>query len=271
MPTKAKKTVEKDEKIELEKSSKRASTKKSSSTTTKKASSKTKTTTSKKAESSKTKTASKKKTTTTKKKTATTTRKRTTAKKKVATPTIEYYDLPYRYNETIVKVLAQTPKSLFVYWDISDSDRENLTNTFGENFFNDTIPFLRITNENNGSSFDVDIDDFANGWYVPIEDAKCTYSVALLRKQRPFRNKIVEYEIYLTTSNKIEAPNDRILFNPHTATVVYKNVKSNVITYKPAPAIATVRNYYKENYKNENIEEIIDFKNPSSSFKYTEK
>ena len=269
MPTKAKKTVEKDEKIELEKSSKRASTAKSaSSTKTKKASSKTKTATSKKANSSKTKTASKKKTTTTKKKaTASTTRKITSAKKKVVTPTIEYYDLPYRYNETIVKVLAQTPKSLFVYWDISDNDRQNLVNTYGENFFNDTIPFLRITNENNGSSFDVDIDDFANGWYVPIEDAKCTYAVSLLRKQRPFRNKIVEYEIYVTTSNKIEVPNDRILFNPHTATVVYKNVKSNVITYKPAPAITTVRNYYKENYKNENIEEIIDFKNPSSSFK----
>ena len=36
---------------------------------------------------------------------------------------LEYYDLPYRYNETIVKILAQTPKKLFVYWDISDKDR----------------------------------------------------------------------------------------------------------------------------------------------------
>ena len=37
---------------------------------------------------------------------------------------LEYYDLPYHYNETIVKILAQTPKILYVYWDISDSDRE---------------------------------------------------------------------------------------------------------------------------------------------------
>ena len=38
---------------------------------------------------------------------------------------IEYYDLPYRYNKTMVKVLAQTPTTLFVYWDISDEDKAN--------------------------------------------------------------------------------------------------------------------------------------------------
>ena len=47
---------------------------------------------------------------------------------------LEYYDLPYRYNETVVKILAQTPKRLFVYWDIADSDREKYIKTFGEDF-----------------------------------------------------------------------------------------------------------------------------------------
>ena len=28
----------------------------------------------------------------------------------------EYYDLPYRYNQTIVKLLYQTPTTLFIYW-----------------------------------------------------------------------------------------------------------------------------------------------------------
>ena len=45
---------------------------------------------------------------------------------------LEYYDLPYRYNETVVKILAQTPKILFVYWDISDSDREKYVEKYGE-------------------------------------------------------------------------------------------------------------------------------------------
>ena len=36
---------------------------------------------------------------------------------------VEYYDLPYRYNQTVIKILAQTPHSIFIYWDISDADR----------------------------------------------------------------------------------------------------------------------------------------------------
>lgn len=297
MPTKAKKTVEKNEKIKLEESVKRAktSTKKSpSGTKTKKASSKTKSTkklhgkndntlkpNNKVKSVSKGKTASSKNRVSSTRKKATSTKKTPTKKsaaieKEVATPVLdmEYYDLPYRYNETIVKVLAQTPKSLFVYWDISDYDRENLVKTFGENFFNDTIPFLRITNVNNGYSFDVDIDDFANGWYVPITDAKCTYDVSLLRKQRPFHNKIVEHEIYVTTSNKIETPNDHILFEKSSPTVLYKNVKNNNVTTKILPTsiykksrktIYGLYEYYKEIYQNEDIDEIFDLNNPSSS------
>ena len=46
----------------------------------------------------------------------------------------EYYDLPYRYNQTVVKLLYQTPTTLFIYWDISDEDREKLKETYGEDF-----------------------------------------------------------------------------------------------------------------------------------------
>ena len=48
---------------------------------------------------------------------------------------IEHYELPYRYNETIVKILYQTPNTLFVYWDISDKDRKKYLEQYGENFF----------------------------------------------------------------------------------------------------------------------------------------
>ena len=32
----------------------------------------------------------------------------------------EYYEIPQKYNETIIKVLAQNPNKLFVYWEISN-------------------------------------------------------------------------------------------------------------------------------------------------------
>ena len=60
---------------------------------------------------------------------------------------VEYYDLPYRYNETLVKILYQTPNTLFVYWDISDTDRENYIKQYGDNFFNITRPVLIIHND----------------------------------------------------------------------------------------------------------------------------
>ena len=39
---------------------------------------------------------------------------------------LEYYDLPYKYNKTVIKALAQNPNTLFVYWEISDEDIQNL-------------------------------------------------------------------------------------------------------------------------------------------------
>ena len=35
-------------------------------------------------------------------------------------------------------------------------------------------------------SFEVDINDFANSWYLNIEDAKCEYTIELGRRPNPF-------------------------------------------------------------------------------------
>ena len=110
-------------------------------------------------------TTSTKKSTTSSKKTSTT--KVSTRKKKLDSPILaEYYDLPYRYNETIVKILYQTPQILFVYWDISDTDRNKLVEKYGENFFANTKPILKVYNLTKNYSFEVEINDFANSWYI---------------------------------------------------------------------------------------------------------
>ena len=106
------------------------------------------------------------------KKSSTTNKKTTTSKKVISKKAstkaqplanvIEYYDLPYRYNETIVKILYQTPDTLFVNWDISDSDRENYIKQYGENFFNITRPVLIVHNDTMNYSFEISINDFAN-------------------------------------------------------------------------------------------------------------
>ena len=151
---------------------------------------------------------------------------------------VEYYDLPYRYNETIVKILYQTPDTLFVYWDISDKDRENYVKEYGENFFNITRPVLIVHNDTMNYSFEIPINDFANSWYLHINDSKCNYRVELGRRPNHYNaeaSKEIEENIhtdyiYVSDSNKIESPNDHVLFttNEHN-TVKFKNIKNNEV------------------------------------------
>ena len=214
------------------------------------------------------------------KKTAKTKNKVKTSAKKVANKKqpiniVESYDLPYRYNETIVKILYQTPNTLFVYWDIADSDRENYIKHYGENFFNITRPVLIIHNDTMHYNFEIPINDFANSWYLHINDSKCDYRVELGRRPN-YYNKEVTKEIeekiktdyiYVSTSNEIESPNDHVLFYRNGQKLYFKNIKSNSITEKvykfKSKDSDNVKSIYK-NYKLDEIDNRFDFRNPSS-------
>ena len=197
----------------------------------------------------------------------------------------EYYDLPYRYNQTIVKILAQTPNNLFVYWDISDEDRNILRKQYGDDFFEKTRPVLIVHNDTLNYSFEIEINDFANSWYLHVNDSKSDYRIELGRRPidyykfnedvRNMNNNIsndINY-IQITTSNEMESPNDKILFNPNEKMIYYKNVKTNETISKPIISLSFMQNIgkiyniyelYKKLYKDENVEDIYDLKNPSS-------
>ena len=186
-----------------------------------------------------------------------------TQKKSEPVTVLEHYDLPYRYNETIVRILYQTPNTLFVYWDISDKDRENYIKQFGEDFFNITYPVLIVHNDTMNYSFEVIINDFANSWYLRVNDSKCHYRVELGRKLinhfdikepeeipidsnnntnidnqnektkekinyiKNIKEKFKNDYMFVSTSNSIELPNDHILFKTNeNNTIKYRNVKT---------------------------------------------
>lgn len=279
------KKVEASKKKTTNKSSTKSSNTTKKSNKTKAVSSKTKkntTSTSKKSNSSSTsKTSSEKNTATTKKKTNSSTKNVTTTKKKSSTKKIEtnivaeYYDLPYRYNETLVKILYQTPAILFVYWDISDDDRAKFVKKYGENFFNNTKPVLKIINLTKKYDFEVEINDFANSWYINVNDANCEYRVELIRRTIKFEENLNTDYIYVSSSNDIEFPNDRILLDKLPNKINFKNVKTNAITTKDISTmrliginkIYKVHDFYKKFYKDEILEEFENktFINPSSS------
>lgn len=284
MPRKTKEQNELENDIkEPKKAIEKSST--SKKTTTKKINTTNKSTTSKASKSSTTKkgTNTKKNTDVTHKskstkKKASTTRKattkkntKTTTKKKVEI--VEYYDLPYRYNQTIVKVLAQTPTNLFIYWDISDEDRKNFEKKYGANFFEITKPILIVYNDTLGYSFEIEINDFANSWYLHVADSKCDYRIELGRRPIVKTENINKDYIYISTSNEIESPNDKILFDSNQKMVYFRDVKTGIQTEKSICTMSFIRNMgkiynvydlYKAIYQNENVEEIYDLSNPSS-------
>ena len=173
---------------------------------------------------------------------------------KIFTP--EYYDLPYRYNQTVVKILAQTPSSLFIYWDISDEDRQNLQKAYGEHIFEITKPVLIVHNLTMKYSFEVDINDFANSWYLHINDSKCEYNIELGRRPIPINYSYINnYNkdsedirpievpyIYISSSNKIESPNDKILFNKEQPKIYFRNVKTNEVIAKDISEFVFISN-----------------------------
>lgn len=220
---------------------------------------------------------------TTKKSTAkTTSRKKSLASTKLST--VEYYDLPFRYNETVVKILAQTPNVLFIYWDIADNDRKLYEEQFGKDFFEKTRPVLIITNSTMNYNFEVEINDFANSWYLHINDAACDYNVELGRRFITNSNNSQDSSniqtfyfndyIYVASSNKLEAPNDHILFDKLGQSVFFRNVKTNFVQEKEISSLSYLQNIgriyniydlYKEIYKDELNESELGLNLSSSS------
>lgn len=285
MPRKAKeKDVELNNKIDEKKTAK--TTKKTIATkkeTTTKKSATVKTTTKRSANSAKTD--SKKDTKITKSTKTVETKSATKSKSKKVQPIVEYYDLPFRYNQTVVKILAQTPNVLFIYWDISDEDRKSYEKEYGSNFFEKTRPYLIITNKTKNYTFEVKINDFANSWYLHVNDADCDYQVELGRKF--IENSVASAEetasysandyLPITSSNDIEMPNNHILFDKLGKSIFFRNTKTNIVTKKDISSISFMQNIgkvyniydlYKEIYKDEfagnNILEL-DFPSSNSS------
>lgn len=191
---------------------------------------------------------------------------------------LEYYDLPYRYNETVVKILAQTPKILFVYWDLSDADREKYKEKYGEYFFNDTYPVLIVHNKTLNYSQEIEINDFANSWYIHLSDSRSEYYVELGRRFKEYakRNPEMPHKeeinsvIPVSSSNDLIMPNDHVLLEEIKPQVKYRNVKTNEETFKNTTRILANNklidfyNLYKELYQVEDLSSFFTLSNPSS-------
>lgn len=188
----------------------------------------------------------------------------------------EYYDLPLHYNHTVIKLLFQNPHTLFVYWNISESDYTRFLNQYGEYLFSDTKPILIVHNVTKNYKFEVEINDYAHSWYIHVNDAKCEYSVELGRRQLSYRNclNLPNDYLFITSSNQIEIPNNKVLVNTLKGPVCYKNIKTNQLTYKHIDSLESFKNItgisaYTSDISNDEYDSnLFDvLQNSSSTFK----
>ena len=181
---------------------------------------------------------------------------------------VEYYDLPYRYNQTVIKILAQTPHSIFIYWDISDADRNAMEQKYGDRFFYETKPILLVHNQTLNYSFEIEIDDFTNSWYLHTPTSDCVFNIELGRKKIPNCNDINidtdDHVLHIASSNTIESPNDHVLKDTLNKPVYFKNIKTNELEERKVSNLNAIQNIYNifEFYGEDEFEQ-----NPSSGFK----
>ena len=116
----------------------------------------------------------------------------------------EYYELPNKYNQTIVRLLVQSPTRMFVYWEVSDETIKMFSDKSVD--YANCTPVLKITNITKNYSYEIPVDPYANNYYIEVEDSGCDYKVEL---GRVIKNEFTN--IY--TSNQATVPSASPLHN----------------------------------------------------------
>ncbi len=140
----------------------------------------------------------------------------------------EYYDLPIKYDQTLIRLLVQSPTRLYAYWEVSD----DTINFFSDNFANyaDCTPALKITNNTKNYSYVIPVDPFANNYYIQVEDTGCDYKIELGRlKNNEFMNiytsNKVTMPIYEKSSESAIAFSDEVVFGNYLCIADKKKIK----------------------------------------------
>lgn len=129
-------------------------------------------------------------------------------------PKTEYYELPSKYNKTIVRLLVQSPTRMFVYWEVDEDSIKYFEST--KMNYSSARPVLKVKNITMNYSYDIPIDPFTNNYYIDVKDPDCEYQVELGRVQN-------DTFVNLYTSNSATVPRSNPMYVGDSEEVVYRN------------------------------------------------
>ncbi len=129
-------------------------------------------------------------------------------------PKTEYYELPSKYDKTIVRLLVQSPTRMFVYWEVNGDTIKYFESMQMD--YSSARPVLKVKNITMNYSYDIPIDPFTNNYYIEVKDPDCQYQVELGRVQN---DKFVN----LCTSNTATFPRNNPMYVGDSEEVIYRN------------------------------------------------
>lgn len=98
-------------------------------------------------------------------------------------------ELPWRYSDNKITIMARDPEWIYAYWDISGESRTSLEHTYGRRW-EFSLPVLRVydvtgvsyfNGYNANNYYDTVINDYAGSWYLHVGVPHRTYCVDLGR------------------------------------------------------------------------------------------
>lgn len=123
--------------------------------------------------------------------------------------------------DSCITLLARDPYWLYVYWEFPDSRKSAFIEDFGQEFWDKSIPVLKVANISKCESFFVRINDFSNNWYINVPDPNCSYMVEIGRRVSE------HFFISISNSNCIVTPANEISPDTTACFVNYTNMKNS--------------------------------------------
>lgn len=128
-------------------------------------------------------------------------------------------NLPIKYEQDYIALLARDPHWLYVYWDISENKKNTFFDEFGSEIINKSVPVLKITNLTKNESFYVRINDFSNNWYINVSGSNSIYMVEIGRRISD------NFFISILNSNSTVTPGDSVSHDSTAYFVNYNDLK----------------------------------------------
>lgn len=163
--------------------------------------------------------------------------------------------LPLRYNDSKMVLIAIDPYNIYTYWEIKKEDLKTHMNNIGEDFWNKSVPALKVTNLSKNHSFLININDNASDWYIHVKEPGSLYKAELGRHINNSFICVIGSNCALTPNNTV-SKNNHVIFadcSQPLPQINLDNVTYSTVLYNFIYGLGSSEIYYKDSVSKESF------------------